>query len=991
MERSDVDLIQRTLEGDQRAFTALVNRYQKQIHTLVWRKIGDFHTAEEITQDIFLKVYKKLSTLKPPDRFPGWLYVIATRHCISWLRKKQLPTTSLNEMSTFELEERCYLQYEADRKEASAVENQRELVKRLLQKLPESERTVVTLFYLAEMSCENISEFLGVSPNTIKSRLHRARKRLEKQEHLLHEVSGSFQLPPTLTEKVMREIARIKPTSPSLSKPWVPWALSFSSMFLVILMMGFGPQALSRFQQPYDLDATSEMTVELVDTPVAFELKRELDVRNQFGNSDAPGKGRGVSLRTDTGLLAAAQADTTEIQEAEPQWMPTKGPEGGGVKNLFVTSQKEVYAIAGTRLYQLADDDTGWTLINAALPFTPHSTPMAEGKDTLYIVTETALLASTDRGVTLQFLGPRPRGRAIALLIPSRLRWSQDAQIEMYLVLANGVFRSTDTGKTWHTFNDGLTAPEIHTAITVGNTPFLGTKQGLYRLNAGVWERLSVAQAPAIDSLAVADDRVYISVPKQGDQKSRSLFATSDFGASWVDITPTNLKVGMSPLTIGSVKLVAVGETLLVLGVGVLGSRDAGDTWEYLGFHRLALAFGFSPAIALDENTFFIAAGSKLGRSTDGGHSWHLFAAGIAEPHILDLAQINNVLYAVTNKGIAKSTDGGNQWTQIDMNLPRTPNKPLGAVKPLPAPLPANKSLGELKLSNMTVVGDALYLRTNQGGSTNCLLHLPPNADTLRHIAGMPVYVDPSHGKWLEQTIRTTVAIDLNDTDQADLARYQLGIEEAVVRTTGEFAVSGDTFYIEYERKLYRWTREDPEWHDTGMHDAPVFGDFYATDGFQFAVSGKVIYLGKSDGSLFRSFDGGDTWSDVTADFPFQLNRAESQDQLLTKLPHFREMRFVDNTVYVSTKDGVAMSNDGENWHALTDSKYTPIAMRQLAVDGTTLYGVSQTGVYRLDNNTGIWEQITSEVLGRVTSLVVAGNVLYIGTEHRGLLSLPLR
>lgn len=202
MERSDVDLIQRTLEGDQRAFTALVNRYQKQIHTLVWRKIGDFHTAEEITQDIFLKVYKKLSTLKPPDRFPGWLYVIATRHCISWLRKKQLPTTSLNEMSTFELEERCYLQYEADRKEASAVENQRELVKRLLQKLPESERTVVTLFYLAEMSCENISEFLGVSPNTIKSRLHRARKRLEKQEHLLHDASEVFQLSPTLTENI---------------------------------------------------------------------------------------------------------------------------------------------------------------------------------------------------------------------------------------------------------------------------------------------------------------------------------------------------------------------------------------------------------------------------------------------------------------------------------------------------------------------------------------------------------------------------------------------------------------------------------------------------------------------------------------------------------------------------------------------------------------------------------------------------------------------
>ena len=975
MQTSDFALIRRTLEGDQNAFTTLVTKYQKWVHTLVWRKIGDFHIAEELTQDIFLKVYKKLSTLKPPYHFPGWLYVITTRHCISWLRKKRQPTTSLNEMSTLEIEEHCYQQYEAARSEASAIEHQRSVVKQLLQKLPESERTVVTLYYLAEMSCESIGEFLGVSANTIKSRLRRARERLEKQEHLLHDVSAIFRLPQGLTENIMREIARIKPAVPSVSKPWLPWGFSFASTLLVILMIGFGPQALSRFQQPYDLDAISEMTVELVDTPVVFELKRELDVRNRFGKSNAPGKdGSGTVSRADAGLLTVAQADTIEIRKAEPQWMPTRGPEGGGVGNLFVTSQEEVYAVGGTRLYQLAADNTGWRLINAALPFTPYSTPMAEGKDTLYIVTETDLLASTDRGVTLHFLGPRPPGRAIALLIPSKLRWSQDAQIEMFLVLTDGVFRSTDTGKTWNAFNDGLTAPEIRTAVTVENVPFLGTKQGLYRRNAGVWEKLSVAQGQSIDSLAVANGKIYISAPRHGDQKSGSLFASSDFGTSWVDITPTNLKIGMSPLTIGSVKLVAAGETVLVLGVGILRSRDAGDTWEYLGFDKDALAVGLFSAVALDESTFFVTGGHKLGRSTDGGRSWHPFTAGIAEPRIFDLAQFNNVLYAATNKGIAKSIDGGNQWTQLDTNLP----------------LPPNKSLGALKLSNMTVVGNALYLRTNQGGSTNCLLHLHPNTDTLRHIEGMPVYVDPSHGKWLESTIRSTATVGLSKANQPDLLRYQLGIEEAVVRTTGEFAVSKGTFYIEYERKLYRWTPGDREWYDTGVRDAPVFADFYATDGFQFAVSGKVIYLGKSDGSLFQSLDGGDTWKEITVHFPFHLNRSESQDQLVKKLPHFREIRFMDNTVYVSTKDGVAMSSDGENWHTLTDSKYTPIAMRQLAGDGTTLYGVSQTGVYRLDNKAGIWERITSEVLGRVTSIVVAGNVLYIGTEHHGLLSLPL-
>ena len=69
MKTNDFELIQRVLDGDDTAFTVLVNRYQKTIHTFVWRKIGDFHTAQELTQDIFLKAYKKLSLLKPPYRF----------------------------------------------------------------------------------------------------------------------------------------------------------------------------------------------------------------------------------------------------------------------------------------------------------------------------------------------------------------------------------------------------------------------------------------------------------------------------------------------------------------------------------------------------------------------------------------------------------------------------------------------------------------------------------------------------------------------------------------------------------------------------------------------------------------------------------------------------------------------------------------------------------------------------------------------------------
>ena len=76
MKNDDVQLIQRVLEGDDTAFSTLVRKYQRSVHALAWRKIGDFHIAEDITQDTFLKAYQKLSTLKEPQSFASWLYVI---------------------------------------------------------------------------------------------------------------------------------------------------------------------------------------------------------------------------------------------------------------------------------------------------------------------------------------------------------------------------------------------------------------------------------------------------------------------------------------------------------------------------------------------------------------------------------------------------------------------------------------------------------------------------------------------------------------------------------------------------------------------------------------------------------------------------------------------------------------------------------------------------------------------------------------------------
>ena len=88
-ERDDSQLIDAVLSGDDSAFAILVEKYEKGIHALVWRKIGDFHYAEEITQDTFLRAYQKLSTLKNKNNFIHWLYVIANRLCLNWLRKQK--------------------------------------------------------------------------------------------------------------------------------------------------------------------------------------------------------------------------------------------------------------------------------------------------------------------------------------------------------------------------------------------------------------------------------------------------------------------------------------------------------------------------------------------------------------------------------------------------------------------------------------------------------------------------------------------------------------------------------------------------------------------------------------------------------------------------------------------------------------------------------------------------------------------------------------
>lgn len=187
MKSDTVALIQRTLAGDDAAFASLVSKYEKQVHAYALREIGDFHIAEDITQETFLEVYQKLKTLKDPEKFSTWLYAIVKNLCIAWYRKNRVLPESLEEIHISKIETDTYSRYVATEHAKATTYAQRDLVNKLLTTLKESDREIITLHYFDEMTTAEIGTHLGIPENTIKSRLYRARQRLKKHEFMIQE------------------------------------------------------------------------------------------------------------------------------------------------------------------------------------------------------------------------------------------------------------------------------------------------------------------------------------------------------------------------------------------------------------------------------------------------------------------------------------------------------------------------------------------------------------------------------------------------------------------------------------------------------------------------------------------------------------------------------------------------------------------------------------------------------------------------------------
>ena len=997
MKNADVELIQRVLDGDDNAFSELVNKYRKSVHALAWRKVQDFHIAEDITQETFLKAYQKLSTLKESQSFASWLYVIATNRCKAWHRKKRIRMQSLENTSSTELEKATYSSYVSAENERASIEAQREVVKKLLAKLQESDRTVITLYYLGGMTYEEISKFLGVSVSAIKNRLYRARQNLKKEEPMIKEALENYQITPHITENIMQAISRLKPT-PAGGKPLVPCIVGASGALLIMLMFSISGKHLLRFQNPYSLDAQAEMTVELVDTPVVLNLDSVPDVRNQPGNSNALGINENEGQKPDEVLLAAVETEEDDkVSVPKPQWIQAEPIIGSAVEALFATEKGELYTVHDAHIYRWQDDRTGWQQISGDIrdyhdELTKidglNRVPIAELDNTLYIVLENLFLASRDDGKTWKIVHSWTDGarNPYELVLTRQTFW-----IRFY----NSVYRSEDKGKTWKNVSDEL--PEGYVFFKKAqNMVFNGSYTGFYRWNTGSWERLElpVPEAILITSVAATKDRLYVMASlgfdffddkavREGRQRTWWIFRSTDLGNSWEDITPSNawpLK-GWPP----DIQLVAAGETIMLMGRGMVRSTDAGDTWmppQTPATLPMKL-LGFLPPAVLNEDVFYINSNKGLHRSTDGGKSWkrvkitqdktrRLFLDNLITYNESEKSQyLQPTLYGIAGVGIVKTTDKGKSWKTVQVEIPMT--TPIREVPPwIMQIIPADGVLFA-KGSSHYPIGELRFYRVSEDWKT------------LLPIKGMPTFDSMELKDHLRKSQNLSVESLQKEFSGATQFFKQLlqatpQQQETLIGNgiRGSFAFSGDSFYMEYNYKLFRWEPGDTEWQDIGQEETSEI----AWNNLRFAVSGDTVYVGKRDGHLVVSFNRGNNWIDLTPALPFPVR-------------NYKQILAAGSSVYVATNAGIITSDDGRNWRTITDSDDRNLIMEHLAVDGTMLYGITRkTGVYRLESDSSTWKQIITEIpeiaslniSNEVTSLAVASNTLYVGSLSFGML-----
>lgn len=165
------EMILRVQRGESQYYTNIITHYENKVFTTVKRLVKNHVTAEDLVQDIFIKVFYSLHKYQQTGSFNAWLYRIVVNNCFDYLRKSKLQDTHVDvEVTDYYCPEKIILLHERNKQ-----------LEQLLRQLNETEYMVLLLKYVNGLSYDEISEVLGISLNDVRNKLHRSKKQLRSE------------------------------------------------------------------------------------------------------------------------------------------------------------------------------------------------------------------------------------------------------------------------------------------------------------------------------------------------------------------------------------------------------------------------------------------------------------------------------------------------------------------------------------------------------------------------------------------------------------------------------------------------------------------------------------------------------------------------------------------------------------------------------------------------------------------------------------------
>ena len=174
MTTNDQQHIDNIINGDHSAFTILVDRYKDLVFSLALKMLKNREEAEEVSQDTFIKVFRSLNKFKGDSKFSTWIYKVAYNTCLDRLKKNK------REQHVVPIDE--YTEHEVktidNALDAMEQKERQQTIQNCIQALPSEDAFLMTLFYFEEQSLEEIAKVMEITPNNVKVRLFRSRKKL---------------------------------------------------------------------------------------------------------------------------------------------------------------------------------------------------------------------------------------------------------------------------------------------------------------------------------------------------------------------------------------------------------------------------------------------------------------------------------------------------------------------------------------------------------------------------------------------------------------------------------------------------------------------------------------------------------------------------------------------------------------------------------------------------------------------------------------------